>query len=396
MASYFCQKCGRTMDEKQFYTYKNGEKAELCKPCMTMHIDNFDSNTFLWLLEKFDVPYIEGEWNVLRDKAYARDPLKMNGMSVFGKYLSKMKLKQWNKYSWADTETLKQEAEKKAEDRKKAAEAQAEYLKNQLENGAITEAEYKTLVTTAEQNKQQIISPAPVPVPAEVMNSGFYNENNFISEDDLPDFSKELTDDDKIMLALKWGRLYKPAEWIQLEQQYNDFISTFDIQGAARIDTLKFICKTSLKMHQALDSGDYESYQKLARVYDAQMKSAKFTEAQKKTEEQRQFSCYGEIVAFCELNNDEDYIRPINLDIERDVVDKDIKIMKNWTKELIEDDPAIYKMIEMYIRKRESLAQAEADQEGLDVGEYYELTDQDMQDYRDYEDAQRELDEEES
>ena len=42
------------------------------------------------VLEKMDVPYIE--WNLLRDKAYAKDPYKMNGMSVFGKYISKMKL----------------------------------------------------------------------------------------------------------------------------------------------------------------------------------------------------------------------------------------------------------------------------------------------------------------
>ena len=40
-----------------------------------------------------DVPYIPEEWNVLRDKAYAKNPNAMNGMSVFGKYLSKMNLK---------------------------------------------------------------------------------------------------------------------------------------------------------------------------------------------------------------------------------------------------------------------------------------------------------------
>ena len=108
-----CDKCGKSMDEGQFYTYKNGEKTELCKKCLTMHIDNFNPDTFLWLLEKMDVPYIPEEWNVLRDKAFAKDPYKMNGMSVFGKYLSKMKLKQWKHLTWADTERLKLEAEEK-------------------------------------------------------------------------------------------------------------------------------------------------------------------------------------------------------------------------------------------------------------------------------------------
>ena len=71
-----------------------------------MHIDNFDESTYLWLLEKMDVPYVPAEWNSLRDKAYTKDGDKMNGMSVFGKYLSKMKLKQWKNYSWADSVKL--------------------------------------------------------------------------------------------------------------------------------------------------------------------------------------------------------------------------------------------------------------------------------------------------
>jgi hypothetical protein len=56
------------------------------------------------------VPYIPQEWNVLRDRAYAKDPTKpLNGMSVIGKYLAKMKLKQWNSYSYADNERIQEE-----------------------------------------------------------------------------------------------------------------------------------------------------------------------------------------------------------------------------------------------------------------------------------------------
>ena len=111
---YTCEKCGRTMDELKFYTYKDGRKTEMCKDCLTMHIDNFDPSTFLWLLEKMDVPYVPAEWNVLRDRAFAKDPKKMNGMSVFGKYISKMKLKQWKDYCWADSELLQAQSEHRA------------------------------------------------------------------------------------------------------------------------------------------------------------------------------------------------------------------------------------------------------------------------------------------
>ena len=63
-----CERCGKRISQINFYTYKDGSKCEICKPCLTAHIDNFDPNTFEWILEKMDVPYIPTEWNVLRDK----------------------------------------------------------------------------------------------------------------------------------------------------------------------------------------------------------------------------------------------------------------------------------------------------------------------------------------
>jgi hypothetical protein len=71
---------------------------------LTAHIDNFDPETFEWILKKMDVPYIPPEWNTLRDRAFNKDPYKMNGMSVIGKYLAKMKLRQFNKYGYNDSE----------------------------------------------------------------------------------------------------------------------------------------------------------------------------------------------------------------------------------------------------------------------------------------------------
>ena len=53
-------------------------------------------------------------------------------------------------------------------------------------------------------------------------------------------------------------------------------MESYDIQTAGHIDTLKFICKTSLKMNQLIDIGDIEGFQKVSRVYNELMKSGKF------------------------------------------------------------------------------------------------------------------------
>jgi len=72
-----------------------------------MHVNNWDPETYLWLLQELDVPYIPDEWNKLMVK-YAKDPDKVTGTTIIGRYLSKMKLNQWKEYRWKDNEFIKE------------------------------------------------------------------------------------------------------------------------------------------------------------------------------------------------------------------------------------------------------------------------------------------------
>ena len=54
MAVCTCEKCGKRMQDDNFYTYRDGTKAEICKKCLTMHVDNFDPETYTWILKKFE------------------------------------------------------------------------------------------------------------------------------------------------------------------------------------------------------------------------------------------------------------------------------------------------------------------------------------------------------
>jgi len=371
MAQRYCSKCGKTMADTNFYTYKDGSKCELCKPCLTMHINNYEPDTFLWLLEKFDVPYIEAEWNVLRDRAFQKDPYKMNGMSVFGKYLSKMKLKQWKDYSWADTEKLKALAEEKAKMYGEPEEIRKEKLakmKDAYEKGEITEAQWQTY--------QEVEAPK-LSFDAGTGSSSPYPENSNFEQVDIPDVAESLTEEDKIYLALKWGRLYKADEWVSLEKLYNEFMESFDIQGAARIDTLKMICKTSLKMNAAIDCGDVDTYQKLSRVYDAMMKSAKFTEAQNKADKADFVDSAGQLVAYCEKEGGQ--IPKLEIKTDHDIVDAIITDLKRYNKSLIYEDKSLAQEIEQYLKNKEAADQMKKDRaEALAQGlEEVELEDED-------------------
>lgn len=387
----FCSKCRKTLTDVNFYTYKNGEKCELCKSCLTMHINNFEPDTYLWLLEKFDVPYLPWEWNTLRDRAYQKDPYKMNGMSVFGKYLSKMKLKQFidpvtkKSYGWADTEKL----QKKHEDEIKALggdeekeKAKLKEMKQAYENGEITEAQYQTYA--------EIHAPDPKPdytnpqdIRKERMGNSFtYPVNGEFEEVELVDVGTDLTEEDKVYLAMKWGRLYRADEWVALEKLYIEFTNSFDIQGAARIDTLKKICKTSLKMDQAIDCGDVDTYQKLARVYDSMMKSAKFTEAQNKEGKTDFIDSVGELVAYCEKNGGQ--IPKYEIETPYDIVDKIIDDLKEYNKSLIYEDKSLAEEIEQYLKNKENAEAMKRDrlEAKLKGMNQVELDDKDYQEFQ--------------
>jgi len=345
MANKLCQKCGKMLDEDtQFYTYKDGTKTEMCKKCLTMHIDNFDESTYLWLLEKMDVPYIPEEWNVLRERAYAKNP-NLNGMSVFGKYLSKMKLKQYKQYGWADTEKLNALNDERRAVQKEEREKFEKEIKKRFEAGEIGEAEYKTMISAETQNKDYMSRPI---APPEFPQDKYYSENSEIVQNEMNSLISELTQEDKKVLAMKWGALYKPEEWIKLEKDYNNMMNSFDIQDADTMNTLILICKTNLKMNQALDAGDTEAYQKLSKVSESLRKSAKFTAAQNKEQKNDYVDCVGELVAMCEKDG---FIPRFETDIPQDKVDLTLKDMENYLYKLVTQDLGFGQQIEDALKK---------------------------------------------
>ena len=373
------------MSENNFYTYKDGTKTELCKKCLTMHIDNFNPDTFLWLLEKVDVPYVPAEWNNLRDSAYAKNPLKMNGMSVFGKYLSKMRLKQWKDYSWADTEAIAKKNHEPIERTPERIEEEEE-LKRQLEMGEISEAQYRTLVSTETQHEEE--NPYVNMYGVGTYNNPFANEDDFMNADELPDPASELTQEDRMYLAVKWGTSYKPAEWIELEQNYTEMMQSFDIEDADSINTLKLLCKTNLKMNQAIDCGDVDGFQKLSRVSDGLRKSAKFTAAQNKKEKGDFVDSIGELIVLCEK---EGFIPRYATDIPQDKVDLTLKDMNSYVYKLVTQDLGFGQQIEDALKKIQ-LQKEMNDQEDLDDENIEELENSDYEAYYESKRLQQEQD----
>ena len=118
--TYYCERCNSTMKADNFYGSNNLEKypegkLKLCKKCVSAHIDNFNPETYLWILQECDVPYVPEEWNKLL-ATHGKDREKMTGLTILGRYLSKMKLKQYKDYRWKHTDYLQEIANKRIEE----------------------------------------------------------------------------------------------------------------------------------------------------------------------------------------------------------------------------------------------------------------------------------------
>lgn len=361
------------MSGEQFYSsnnlekYPNDGKFPQCKKCITMHIDNWNPDTYLWILQEADVPYIPDEWNKLM-ASYAKDGKKVTGTTILGRYLSKMKLKQYKDYRWKDTEFLQELANNKIE----------QAMKRQGYGAAeIAQAIEKASFVLPEGELQP-----PKPQPIDNYDNPFLDNSSVVEESD---FNDDLTEEDRLYLRLKWGKAYKPEEWIKLEQFYNEMMESYDIQSAGHIDTLKLICKTSLKANQLIDIGDIEGFQKMSKVYDSLMKSGKFTAAQNKAESGEFVDSISELVSICEK---EGFIPRYYTDGPMDRVDETLADLKFYTKTLVTEEMNLGNLIENAVKEMQKQESKEEDEdiedEVMSLDEIDHLKDEDFMEFSDF------------
>lgn len=349
--TYYCERCNHTMSDENFYTSNNLEKyapdgkLRVCKKCATAHINNWDPDTYLWILQEIDVPYVPDEWNKLLMK-YGQDRAKLTGMTILGRYLSKMKLKQYKDFRWEHTEFLQEQANAKIE----------QTMKRQGYDAAqIAEAVNKATFTLP-VGELEPYQPA-VQAPPEFEDDYFARMSGAQEEDDLV---SDLTEEDMLYLRLKWGKTYKPEEWVQLEKLYNEMMESYDIQSAGHIDTLKLVCKTSLKANQLIDIGDIEGFQKMSKVYDSLMKSGKFTAQQNKAEKGEYVDSISELVALCEKDG---FIPRYHVDEPKDKVDRVLQDLQSYTRSLVMEEMNLGNLIENAVKQIEIDKQKEAENE---------------------------------
>lgn len=88
------------MRDSEFYKSKDKEKyppdgrLHLCRKCLCMHVDNWNPDTFLPILEELDTPYVPQRW-AQAIQANLDKGVPVTTTSVMGRYVSMNKLNQF-------------------------------------------------------------------------------------------------------------------------------------------------------------------------------------------------------------------------------------------------------------------------------------------------------------
>ena len=238
----FCEKCKRVLKLERFYQCYDLEKnpdgyLNTCKDCLTMHVDNFDPRTFTWILQEIDVPYIPDEWNQLLAR-YGRDRSKLTGTTILGRYLAKMKLKQFKDFHWKDNDFLRELNNSKIKETMERQGYSAQEIAETIQKSTFSIPDGNVEIPVYDDymgvnnppgtvnGRAGPVFSDPIRAPdiegssadfagggpvlpdfsAAVQPSALFNDEE---NDDL-----DLSEDDIKFLRLKWGRVYRPSEWV--------------------------------------------------------------------------------------------------------------------------------------------------------------------------------------
>ncbi|ARF70763.1 hypothetical protein B7C51_25160 (plasmid) [Paenibacillus larvae subsp. pulvifaciens] len=135
-------------------------------------------------------------------------------------------------------------------------------------------------------------------------------------------------------IVKKWGTGYSNKEYYDLEQVWNDMITSNDISTPQHRNQLELYCKLKVLVNRALENNDTKTFATLNKEFSEIQKNSGFRGIDRKSSSEsagiRNFS-----TIYSEVEKD-GFIKPPSLDVPQDVVDETILFMQNYTRNLLD------------------------------------------------------------
>ena len=132
---------------------------------------------------------------------------------------------------------------------------------------------------------------------------------------------------------IKWGMNYSFEELIRLEDLFVHTISSNEATNSMQVDAIKKACKMSIELDRAILARDVKEINELSKAYQNFIKTAQIDQIITASSEDV-ISNVAELVDFVEKSGFKfNYYDNVN----RDIVDRSLEIMKNYNKRLVTD-----------------------------------------------------------
>lgn len=159
-----------------------------------------------------------------------------------------------------------------------------------------------------------------------------------------------------------WGQNFTFSELIKMENQYQTTVSAFDVNNPMQLDAIRKACITSIMIDKAMLGGPEEvkSLKDLSSAYAQFMKMAKIDELIESSQTDV-IRTVADLVSYLEEKGFEFNFYD---NTERDIIDKTINNLKEYTRTLVLDSTGLDATLEMiatnYYSEKEEKATVEA------------------------------------
>ena len=343
-----CKICGKQMDSKNFFTSKNTKLhpdgyLDVCKNCALMYYDYANPASFMRVLQEIDLPWLPHKYlEILYSDFKISQP---NNKAMVGKYISKLKLSQNNKYTYKDSVMAQEDAG---------------YTKGEISDPSIYEypnwGSPPSFSFPLEIDMERMPQGSADPDLDRPVSFGATSGGSYIAGID----SSILTEEDIAYLTNHWGATTSLTDCINCERNYQQMVNNeYEVKTTTHMDYIKKLCILSVKADKALEVGDFDGYSKLMKIYDQITKAANLQPKNSASESGDQYMDIGTIARICE---EDDFIPVWDVKADPDKVDRTIIDFKLYLKRLFDNDPNIKEMmteVEQKIEKK--------DEEGVEL-----------------------------
>lgn len=325
-----CKVCGKQLDVKNFFTSKNKTLhpdgyLDVDKNCALMFFDYSNPATFMRVLLETDTPWLPHIYLEILYKDFK--VTQPNNKALVGKYISKMKLSQYNKETFAKSVSLQEEAG---------------YGEEEISNPFnYTYPEWGmppnfTIPLNIDMDRMPQGASSPEQLVSASMSG---NDLGIVAGVD----TSLLTDEDFKYLSDHWGATTSLEDCIKCERNYQQMVrNEYEVKTTTHKDYIKKLCILSIKADRALEVGDFKGYSDLMKIYDQITKAANLQPKNAIQDSGDQYMDIGTIARICEAD---DFIPTWDLELDQDKVDLTIVDLKLYLKRLFDNDPTIKEMM---------------------------------------------------